>query len=203
MCPETRGVEDNAFVRGLVDNGGVSAPQVPVNQRRLNLPPPTLQRPQEPRNDVVKEHRSQHVELLIRPGPLLSHRQYMPQTFIEEGFPAVGPGVVLREVAVVRRAVEAELALGRRVAGVQTSQLLAERDGLGHALGEVIELTNVEVGVRIALERAPSDWPWAEVGRDLVDGRCRLEFALESVQPRIASRDLVRLSDRRARGPFS
>ena len=119
----------------------------------------------------------------------------MPQTDVGGGLPAIKPGVVLRQVTVVRHAREAELALRRRVAGMQPGQLLAERDRLGYALGEVVEFAHVEMRVRVVLEGGPGDWLGTEVWLDGVDNRCRRELALQSVPPVVANGNLNLVSD--------
>ena len=71
----------------------------------------------------------------------------MSQTVVEECFPSLKPGIVLGKITVVRRAVEAKLSMWRRMIFVESSELLAERVGLGYSLSEVIEFAHVEMRV--------------------------------------------------------
>ena len=77
---------------------------------------------------------------------------------------------------------------------MEFGQLLAERDGLGKPLGEVVEVAQIKVHVGVSLECAPSNGLGAEVGRDRVDGRCGGEFTFQRFPAMMADGYLNRLS---------
>lgn len=115
VSPETGRVIDDAFLGVLVDDAGVTAPQVSVHKRRLHFPSVALQRPEKPGNDGLEERREDGIELGIGPGPLFSKPQNMAETVGEEVLPAARPRVVLGQVAIVSHAPEAELTVRRLV----------------------------------------------------------------------------------------
>lgn len=69
---------------------------------------------------------------------------------------------------------------------MESGQLLAERAGIGDALGEVVEVAQVKVNVGVVLERAPRNGLGTKGGRDGVDGRCGGEFAFQRLPAMMA-----------------
>jgi hypothetical protein len=114
VSPKAGRVEDNGITR-FVDDSGVAIPQVPMDERRFDFSTIALQRPQQPRNDLVKQSGQQGIQFGTWSRSFLASLQDMTQAIGKESFPAVVPGVVLWQVTVVGCAMEAELALGRRV----------------------------------------------------------------------------------------
>ena len=111
--PETGRIVDDALLRVPFNDASIAAPQVPVHERRLHFPAVALQWPKKPRNDNSEEGRDDGVQLGIRPGPFFSELQDMAKTIGKEFLPAVAPRIVLRKIAIICHALEAEFPVGR------------------------------------------------------------------------------------------